>query len=295
MRLFPFSKRGTEDRRKRPWYWPLVRIVRTLLLTYVIVLVLMMFLERPLIFPASRYPDGDWTPGGREFEDVFLETPDGVKLHGWFAHCDEPRAVVLYCHGNGGSIAAGGRAAILRELAGEFRCATFMFDYRGYGRSEGKPSERGILIDARAARHWLAGRTGVSQRDVVLMGRSLGGAVAVDLAVADGARGVILESTFTSMPAVAAHHYPWLPVRLLMRTRLDSESKIGGYQGPLLQSHSAADEIIPFELGRRLHEAANGPKRFIVFDRLGHNDWQPPEYGRAIDEFLDELPQTSSP
>src|SRR5690606_21254788 len=103
------------------------------------------------------------------------------------------------------------------------------------GRSEGVPSEQGILADARAARQWLAQRAGVREQDIVLMGESLGGGVMVDLAASDGARALILENTFTSLPDVAAFHYPWLPVRTLMRTRFDSLSKIGNYHGPLLQ------------------------------------------------------------
>jgi len=122
-----------------------------------------------------------------------------------------------------------------------------------------------------------------------MMGRSLGAAVAVDLAVEDGARALVLESTFTSVPDVAAHYYPWLPVRYLMRTRLDSASKIGRYHGPLLQSHGDADTILPIEYGRRLFEAANQPKRFITLSGCDHNDPQPFEYFDELKSFFEEL------
>ena len=142
--------------------------------------------------------------------------------------------------------------------------SVLIFDYRGYGRSEGKPNEAGILADARAARAWLADREKIAEADVVLMGESIGGAVAVDLAARDGARALVLESTFNSLPDVAAYHYPWLPVRWAMRTRLDSAAKIGNYHGPLLASRTATPtRSCRLRFGRRLFEAANEPKQFL--------------------------------
>ena len=149
--------------------------------------------------------------------------------------------------------------------------AVLVFDYRGYGKSEGKPDEPGVLADARAARTWLAEKAGVAENRIVLMGESLGGAVAVDLA-ADGARALILENTFSSMPDVAAYHYPWLPVRLLMRTQFNSVAKIRSYHGPLYQSHGDRDSIVPLQLARRLFDAANEPKRFLLVEGADHND-----------------------
>ena len=139
---------------------------------------------------------------------------------------------MLFCHGNGGNITH--RVDALKMLHRRAGVSVLIFDYRGYGRSEGKPSEAGVLADARAARAWLAAREKIAEADVVLMGESLGGAVAVDLAARDGARALVLESTFSSLPDVAAYHYPWLPVRWVMRTRFDSAGKIGDYHGPLL-------------------------------------------------------------
>src|SRR5581483_1114172 len=149
--------------------------------------------------------------------------------------------------------------------------------------------EQGILADARAARAWLAQRVGIVERDIVLIGRSLGGGVMVDLAATDGARALILESTYTSLPDVAAMHYPWAPVRWLMRTRLDSINKIGRYRGPLLQSHGDWDEVIPFELGERLHAAANAPKQFFTIPRGTHNNMPPAKYYDALDQFIETL------
>ena len=225
--------------------------------------------EKSLVFAPSRYPAGDWQPARLAFEDAWFAAKDGTRLHGWYAPSAQPRAVVLYCHGNGGNVALW--AGVLRMLHDRMGVTAMLFDYRGYGRSEGTPSEAGVLADARAARTWLAQRAGVAENQIVLMGRSLGGAVAVDLA-ADGARGLILESTFTSMPEVAHTMLPYLPVRLVMRTQFNSLAKIAKYHGPLLQSHGTADRLIPYAMGQQLFAAANEPKQFIAIPGGDHND-----------------------
>ena len=240
-----------------------------------------------MIFHPAQYPDGDWDREGEDFEDAWFAAADGTRLHGWFLSHPARREVVLFCHGNAGNIT--NLAEALRLFNQRHGLAVMAFDYRGFGRSEGKPTEEGILQDARAARAWLARRTGVAESDIILMGRSLGGAVAVDLAAKDGARGLILESTFTSLPAVASYQIPLLPAGLLMSMRLDSLSKIAQYNGPLLCSHGDADTLIPLEQGRELFEAAPGPKRFITICGGGHNNPQSDECRQALDEFLELL------
>jgi len=265
--------------------WPR-RVVLFFGSMYLTIVLLMMFMENSMIFFPSVYPDGFWDPPGLEFEDAWFTAADGTKLHGWYVPHDNPRAVLLFAHGNAGNISH--RYDLLQDLH-ELGVATLAFDYRGYGRSSGEPSEAGVLADARAARKWLAQKAGVGEADIVLMGESLGGGVTVDLAANDGARGLILENTFTSLPDVAAHHYPWLPVRMLMRTRLDSAAKIGQYHGPLLQLHGDADTIIPYSIGQQLFAAANQPKTFVTIPRGDHNDQRTPEAIRAIDAFLEEI------
>jgi fermentation-respiration switch protein FrsA (DUF1100 family) len=243
-------------------------------------------LERSLVYstkPAPEHPSSE--DGG---EDVSITTADGVKLHGRFYDHPERRAVLLFCHGNAGTVAEWGAAA--RQFSHRHRMAVLVFDYRGYGRSSGSPSENGVLRDGRAARRWLAERTQVQESELVLLGRSLGGAIAVDLAVDGGARGLILESTFTSLPDVAARHMPWMLPHWNMTQRLNSLNKISRYEGPLLQSHGDQDGLIPFELGQKLFEAAPGPKRFVVIRGADHNDPQSPDWDDAVDEFLDSLP-----
>ena len=199
---------------------------------------------------------------------------------------------MLFCHGNGGNLTH--RVDTLIMLQRRVGVSVLIFDYRGYGRSEGKPSEAGVLADARAARAWLAAREKRPAADVVLMGESLGGAVAVDLAARDGARALVLESTFSSLPDVAAYHYAWLPVRWAMRTRFDSVAKIGDYHGPLLQAHGDADTIVPIRFGRRLFEAAAEPKQFLLLPGHDHNDPMPPEFYDALAAFVDRLPPLHS-
>ncbi len=244
--------------------------------------------EQTHLFPASRYPTGNWRPAGFEFEDAWFTAKDGTKLNGWYAHCENPAAVVLFAHGNAGNLT--NYAESLRVLRDRHHVSVMVFDYRGYGKSEGEPDEEGIIQDAKAARHWLAQRAGVAESDVVLMGLSLGGGVMVDLATDDGARGLVLLNTFTSLPDVAAHHYPLLPTRNLMHNRLDSAAKIGRYHGPLLQVHGDKDGTVPFNLGKRLFAAANEPKQFIVNPGADHNDALPEEYHQALHKFLKSLP-----
>jgi len=275
-------------KRQTSWRTTILRTVSVGLGGYLFIVLVMMFYEEHLIFFPNRYPVGDWKPDGLKFEDAHFQSADGTKLHGWYLPHESPRAVMLFAPGNAGNVT--NWAEVVKLLREEQRVSVMIFDYRGYGRSQGRPNEAGILADARAARAWLAKRADVAEKEIVLLGRSLGGSVMVDLASKDGARGLILESTFTSIPDVAAVHYPWVPVRLVMRTRLDSLSKISNYHGPLLQSHGDWDEIIPYEMGRRLFEAANEPKTFVSLRGGGHNDPQPLEFYRALDRFLDELP-----
>ncbi len=266
-------------RRFRLW-----RIARLILVSYLGVLLLMMSLENWLLFHPFRYPAGNWHPAGLVFEDAWFKTADGTRLHGWYVPHQNAAAAVLFCHGNAGNVTH--RADAMRLLAGRVGVSVLVFDYQGFGRSEGKPTAAGILADARAARAWLAGREKIPERDVVLMGESIGGAVAVDLAARDGAKALVLESTFDRLPDVAAYHFPWLPVRWLMQTRLDSAALIGKYQGPLFQVHGDADTIVPLEFGRRLFAAANEPKHFMLLPGHDHNDPMPMKYYEALAAFL---------
>ncbi len=254
--------------------------------------VVLMFslLENFLVYPGWSLPiSGDWSPVGISREDVRFTSADGTRLHGWFLPHPRTVAHVLFCHGNGENVAH--LAGYLNAMREELAISIFAFDYRGYGKSEGRPFEKGVLEDGSAAHQWLARRAGISSDQVVLMGRSLGAAVAVDAAARNGARALVLTGAFPSLPDVAARHYAFLPVRAFMRNRYESHSRIQAFSGPLLQSHGTQDEIVPIELGRALFDAAPcQPKRFIALPDTGHNDPAPASYYHELRDFLHSLP-----
>jgi fermentation-respiration switch protein FrsA (DUF1100 family) len=220
------------------------------------------------------YPDKELTrdPGdaGLDYEDVTFTTADGLQLHGWFVP-GESEMTLFWFHGNAGNI--GHRVEHMAELHARLGLSIFIFDYRGYGRSEGSPSERGTYLDADAALAYLRSRPDVDGQKIVFFGHSLGSAIAVEAAVGNSAYAVVLESPFTSIQAMAKRAYPFLPgVGALVRTRYDTLAKIKGVNAPLLVLHGDRDDTVPLDMGRELFEAANPPKRFYAVEGAGHSD-----------------------
>lgn len=264
------------------------RVARVLAVFYLVVLLGMTFLENMLVFPVPPLAWGDWQPAGLQFEDIHFTSADGTKLHGWYVERPNAKRAVLYCHGNGENV--GMNADVVAELSERLDASVFIFDYRGYGHSEGKPTEAGCVADALAAQRWLAERVGKSPADIVVMGRSIGGAVATAVAATQGAQALVLVNSFSRLTDVASHHYRWLPVRTLMKNRFDAVEQISGYRGPIFQSHGTADWIVPIEFGRQLFAAApTEPKRFVEYAGLGHNDPEPASYYLDLAQFLDDL------
>jgi fermentation-respiration switch protein FrsA (DUF1100 family) len=262
------------------------------------VLTMALFEESMIFFP-EREPVGVWdvnavARGSRTtVEDCFFETSDGVRLHAWWCRPtgDDARSdptsemVLLWFHGNAGNLAQ--RADQMLALA-ELPAQVFIVDYRGYGRSKGRPSEEGLYRDGRAAWRYVTVDSEVDPGRVVLFGVSLGGAVAVDLATEVDPAGIIVQSAFTSVPDMAAHHYPFIP-RWLVRTKMDSLGKIGRIHCPILIIHSPVDEVVPFEHGRRLVAAARGDVRFLEVPGAAHNETRlagGSHYMRALRDFL---------
>ncbi|GIV59615.1 alpha/beta hydrolase [Rhodocaloribacter litoris] len=252
-----------------------------------LVLVVFTFQHRLLFLPS---PDLGPTPAahGLAYEDVTLETEDGERLHGWWIPAEHPRATLLLFHGNAGNIS--GRLPLISVWHG-LGLNVFVFDYRGYGRSTGTPSEEGLYRDAAAAWHYLTATRGLAPEEVLLLGRSLGGGPATWLAERAGPGALILESTFTSVPDVAARHYPFLPVRWLARHRFDNLDRIRRIRVPVLVIHSPEDEIVPYAHGRALFDAAAGPKTFLEIAGR-HNDGfavSAPRYTEGVRAFLASL------
>jgi len=245
--------------------------------------------ERWLVFPAPRLDSADWNPTDLPFEEVYFSADDGTRLHGWYIEHPQPRAIVLFCHGNGEHVAnLAKRLKALHDLIG---VSVFAWDYRSYGRSEGIPHADNVISDARTAHCWLAERTGVSPAAIVLMGRSLGGAVTVALAAEHPIRGLVLDRTFSRLTDAAAHNVPWLPVRWIMSNRFPSVEHIRHYHGPLLQTHGTADKVVPLHQGRQLFSAApSADKKFLEIPDLNHNAPLPDYCYQELIDFLDRLP-----
>jgi len=244
-------------------------------------------LEETIWFDPAPETYGDWHPKNLPYEDVWFSC-DGYRLHGWYVAHDAPRASVLFLHGSSGNLSY--RDDMLRKLHDDLKVTSMVFDYRGFGRSEGAlDGEEALLADSRAARKFLAQRSGVAERDIVLLGRSLGSALAIDLASRDGARALVIQNAFTSLPDVAHFHYRFAPVYRTMRYRLNSLSKIARYHGPLLQSHAAQDDVVPLEQARRLFAAANEPKTFLLQPNARHATPPSQALFDALDALLDRL------
>ena len=246
-------------------------------------------LARTIIFQPTRFPAGRWDEKlDISFEEITFTNSNGDKLLGWYFPLDkkDKAGAILYCHGNGGDI------SYLPEFADLMRrkldCSVLIFDYAGYGKSEGTPTAKGILDDGRAARTALAKKEGIEESGIIVYGQSLGGSVAVDLAAKDGARALIVESSFTSLNEMGQRFFPFLPTRYLLRERLPSVEKIGEYKGPVFISHGLADETIPFSQGQKLFEAANEPKTFYVppKERDYHSAPLGEEHWKKLREFL---------
>jgi hypothetical protein len=223
------------------------------------------------LFLPERYPNGAWQPEtyGVQVEDSWFHSADGTLLHGWWIPARRARGTVLYCHGNSGNITS--RLVIFRHLR-QLRLNVFAFDYRGYGRSQGRPSELGVLRDAHAAYDYLVAERAQGPERIVLLGHSLGGAVAIDCALHRPVAGLIAQSTFTDVREMARVRFPGLPLHLVASNQFRSLDKVPRIAAPKLFVHGSQDETIPLVLGRRLYEIASDPKDWYEVPHAGHND-----------------------
>ena len=249
-------------------------------------------LERLFVF----FPTAEvlYTPDqlGLEYEDVYFPTDDGQRLNGWFVP-GTSGVTWLWFHGNGGNI--GHRADEIAQIHHRLGVNVFIFDYRGYGRSSGKPSEQGTYRDARAALQYLKARADLDTGKIVYFGRSLGAAVSVELAVHQPPQGLVMVAPFASLSDMARIAYPQLPFApWLARNRFDTLSRIPQVQRPSLILHGELDATVPFSQGRKLHQAANEPKQFQLLPGAGHNDTYTAGgtvYWATLSRFLESLDQ----
>lgn len=250
-----------------------MKIVLQILLFAVLFVIYVRYLESKSVFYPTKALSATPKELGLEYENIHLRASDGVKLHGWLIKVPDAKSTLIFLHGNAGNI--GDRLGKI-DLFHRMGLNILIIDYRGYGSSGGYPTEDGIYLDALAAYDFLQSRDDLKEQAVVVYGASLGGAVAVDLATKRKIDGLIVDSTFSSAADIARIIYPFVP-KFLIKIKLDSLTKIKELTVPKLFIHSVDDRTVPIALGRKLYEAAPGPKEFIEIAG-DHND------GHLLDE-----------
>jgi fermentation-respiration switch protein FrsA (DUF1100 family) len=235
----------------------------------------------PLVLCACRFEDSfifhpsaviERTPAdvGLNFTDVYFDARDGVRLHGWFLSHAEARSTLIWFHGNAGNISH--RVQNLRRLREQAKINIFIFDYRGYGRSQGRASEEGTYLDGEAAVAYVRDKLAIETNRIILFGRSLGAAVAAETASRFDIQALILESPFISIREMARAVLPMLPLGPLLQTRYDVLEKVRRIKTPILILHGDRDEVVPFSHGKAVFDAAPQPKEFYRIANAGHND-----------------------
>ena len=238
------------------------------------------YLENKTLFVPAREILADPSHIGLSFEEVTFGTQDKLRLNGWLVKAPGAKSTLIFCHGNAGNI--GDRLGKL-EIFHAIGVNVLIFDYRGYGKSEGAPTEGGLYTDAIAAYDYLKGRSDINGEKIIAYGASLGGAVAVDLAAKRDLAAIIIDSSFTNAADMAKRILPFVP-SFIIQAKLDSVARIGSVKTPKLFFHSPHDEIVPYALGRKLYEAAAEPKQFV--DLVGtHNEG----LFSSVDEFKDGI------
>ncbi len=236
------------------------------------------------------FPDKNLIASPRDlnlnFENIFFQTKDKKTLHAWFIKNDKAKFTILFCHGNAGNISH--RLESI-DLFHQLHLNVFIFDYRGYGKSNGTPSEEGSYEDVFSAWNYLTKEKQINENQIIIFGRSLGGAIASFLASKVKSKAVVLESTFSSFHSIAKDHYPWLPVRQLARLKYETINHVKNIKSPILIAHSKDDEIIPFRHGQNIFEQANEPKEFLTL-RGNHNGGfllSKKDYMKSLAKFID--------
>lgn len=263
-----------------------------ILIGYVLVLCLVRVFESHFVF-FPNYPSrqtGDWKPKGFPVEDVWLTAADGTRLHSWWIPNDRANLTAVAFHGNAGGVVD--RAEVYQFLR-ETPANVLAVEYRGYGRSEGKPSESGIYQDAEAAYQYLVTQKHIAAKSIVVFGQSLGSAVAVHLAAQHETGAVILEAPFPSASKVAAKSFPFLPgLGLLVHGQFATSERVKEIRAPILIVHCNKDPVIPFPFGKEVYAASVEPKSFLEIDEYCHEEASivaPQKYRAALQKFLSSV------
>lgn len=269
------------SRRRSRWR----RLLIIAVLGYLGIIIVLLALERKFIFiptPARR----DWRePPDARIVDLELPTSAGDRVHAWWLPNPGANLTVLYSHGNAGNLSHRGNSII--RWAQELNASVLIYDYPGYGRSTGKPDETSCYAAADAGWNWLTTTQGRNEADIVLVGASLGGAMATHLAENRDCRALILIKAFSSIPDMASHRFPWLPVRYLVRSQFDSVAKLPNCRSPVFLVHGTNDGIVPYACAERLLAAAPEPKELLTLDGNDHNDALPGEFFPRLRTFLE--------
>ncbi|MBT7616819.1 MAG: alpha/beta hydrolase [Calditrichaeota bacterium] len=235
---------------------------------YIGLCILLVIMEPKLIFFPEKQMSQTPENIGLVYESLMLPSSNGVKIHGWFVPSENAKATIIFCHGNAGNISH--RMDSIR-MFNEMGLSVFIFDYQGYGKSEGKPTEKGTYQDAQAAWDYLVKDRKTNPEEIIIFGRSLGGAIAAWLAKENTAGALIVESTFTSIAAVGQRMYPIIPVKLISSIKYNTMKHLKQVRVPVLVVHSPDDELISFKYGQQLFDSANEPKHFLEIKGT-HND-----------------------
>ena len=275
----------------------LLRSLAFIGVVYVTILGFLIASETTLVYPGSKYPRGNWEPDFA-FEELNFQSADGTMINAWLLPQEEetkgdnegkPPRYVLLCHGNGENVAQSA-GYIGRGLQRALSANVLVFDYHGFGKVEGTPSEKVVKEDAKAALYALCKRFSIGTSDVILVGHSIGGGPAVYLAANEGCKALIVQRTFTSLPDVAQSIYWWLPVRYLMSNEFNSAETIKNYDGPFFQSHGEEDQLIPISFGKRLNDnCPSVQKEFMAIAKMGHLDGYPEAYWSRLADWVDEI------
>jgi alpha-beta hydrolase superfamily lysophospholipase len=266
----------------------MLQVFGFLVLVYLVLLVFLYFRQKHFLYFPLKELEATPQDIGLPFKEVNLKTSDDCQIHGWFIGDQKAKDVVLFYHGNAGNI-----SHRLDSIDIFYRLGfnVFIFDYRGYGRSEGDPSEEGTYLDSEAAWQYLVNKEKIPPKQIILFGRSLGGAIAACQATKVKAKCIILESTFTSVPDFGARIYPFLPIRWISKFLYDTRANLKHIDIPVLIIHSQDDELIPFSYGKQLYKAANQPKELLILTGSHNEGFLESEriYKKGLKTFLSKL------